>query len=186
MPNFVKETGEGLSDSNQYIDVTEANALLEVMNASDEWSLADDTAKNQYIVNATSYIDQVYGPFFRGFIKVCDQALQWPRIDVYCKGSNCLTASDIVPLNVKKATALLADRSARTGASLYNTNANNEVTANDGLKSVKSKVGSLEEAKEWFGSSEGGSSQSALKQNVDAYNILKPCMNVGAVPLVRG
>ncbi len=185
MPVFITEDGTGLPDANQYIDVATANSLLEVMNASDEWTLADETTKNQYIADATIYIDQVYGTFFKGYKRVCGQALSWPRTEVYCKGDNCVTPFNIVPLNIQKATAILADRQARLGVSLYNTNSNNEVTQNDGLKSVKSKVGPLEKSQEWFGSSEGGASQSSLKQNLDTYNLLRGCMNVGNQPLWR-
>ncbi len=79
---FVVEDGTGLSNSNAYISVADADTHHADRGHTD-WAAALDANKELAIVRATDYIDQRFGLKFVGDKGSSAQALEWPRIGAY-------------------------------------------------------------------------------------------------------
>lgn len=98
----------GAANANSYISVVEADTYFEGHLYASQWASATTDTKSAALVYATrtldnkitwngSKVDQVYG----------NQALQWPRASAYTQ-DGIYVPSDIIPVEVKNATAELA------------------------------------------------------------------------------
>lgn len=106
MPVLVPEDGTGLSNSNSYISLAEADQYFATHPYyADNWSDMGDPDKEMLLMMATQSLDSLM--IWRGSIVSVTQALSWPRTGVY-DNEGRLIASNIVPQNVKWATAEMA------------------------------------------------------------------------------
>jgi hypothetical protein len=105
---FVPETGAGLSNSNSYASVAQADAYWSDRgNAA--WAALTTTEKQQALIKATDFIEATYRTAWKGYRILSTQALSWPRVDVTVDGFPI--PSNIVPVPVTNACAELALRS---------------------------------------------------------------------------
>ncbi len=105
---FVVETGTGSSTANSYLSVSDADAyFLDHINSA--WT-GTDTAKEDALVEATQYLDSVYGPRWKGARALSTQALDFPRSGMTTRDGFVLDYDDI-PTKLEHACAELAVRS---------------------------------------------------------------------------
>lgn len=101
---FTVETGLGLTDSNSYVSVADADSYHADRNNT-AWTAQGTTTKQAALIKATDFIDAAYR--FIGVRWNEDQALEWPR-DLLDDDLNDDSSLDAVPTRVKKATYELA------------------------------------------------------------------------------
>lgn len=97
----------GASDSNSYLEVSEADQLLEHHLYNDVWNSAVVSKKTAALIWSTELLDQ--GIFWDGNLKdsATPQSLAWPRQGLQDRDYRVIDDLTI-PLQVKKATAELA------------------------------------------------------------------------------
>lgn len=105
---LIVEDGSGKSDAESFISVENASAYHTARGNAAWAALANDTVREQCLRKATDYMEQVYRSRWQGYRVTEEQALSWPRSDVYVDGY--AIASDIVPAQVANACAELALR----------------------------------------------------------------------------
>ena len=94
------ETGAGLADADSYLSLADARTYAQNYG----YSLSDDdTEAEVQLRKAAVYVDN--HPF-KGERKTSTQALDWPRVNVYCNGN--LVDSDSVPQAVQRAQVIYA------------------------------------------------------------------------------
>lgn len=108
---FVPETGAGLSNSNSYASVAQADSYFADRGNAD-WAALNTTAKQQALIKATDFLEATYRSAWKGFRVSSTQALSWPRVEVVADGFPI--PSSIVPLPVVYSCAELAIRSTTT------------------------------------------------------------------------
>lgn len=91
---FVVEDGTGLPNANSYSDVAYADEYFEERGVT-AWT-GEDTQKQAWLVQATDYIEQVFGARFVGVKKTAEQALSWPRTHAVARDGAVL-ADDALP-----------------------------------------------------------------------------------------
>lgn len=101
---LIVEDGNGMSDAEAYISVSEATAYF-AARGNTAWAALSDTQREQALRLSTDYMGAVYGPRWCGERLTDTQALDWPR------------GEPGVPEAVKRANAELAVR-ASAGALL--------------------------------------------------------------------
>lgn len=106
------DDGTGLTDSNSYVTVEEADAY-HVDHGNAAWAAGAQADKEAALVRATSYIDRHYR--WKGVRNNSAQALMWPRWDVYDDIGNWYTG---IPVKLKQATCEAALRELKTSDSL--------------------------------------------------------------------
>jgi hypothetical protein len=122
---FTVETGAGLTNSNSYISVADADAyFVERGDATWPGSLTN-LQKETALVRATSFIDAKYRMRFKGQKGTYEQALAWPRLGATIDGDGMggiwfegfgttldgyAIPSDEIPIILKYATCELAKR----------------------------------------------------------------------------
>lgn len=120
MADILVENGTGLVNANAYASSDEVDDILE-SNIHSQWSLLDDDTKEKLIMWATRILDERVRWFGR---KMHETAwLAWPRCGVRDK-EGFLIDDNIVPRQVKIATALLADHLIAANPELVNTASN--------------------------------------------------------------
>lgn len=97
---FTVEDGTGLPDANSYSTVEYADVYFDERGIT-AWA-GDDTQKQAWLIQATDYIEQVFGARFVGTKKTVEQALSWPRINAVARDGAEL-ADDIVPSSLVRA-----------------------------------------------------------------------------------
>jgi len=107
---LVVEDGTGLSNSESYISVSDADTYHDKF-ANDIWNSYSPGKKEAALRKATQYIDGKFGQSFPGGRSKDSQALSWPRTCAAYE-DNVTIDEDVVPQEVKNATAELALRSA--------------------------------------------------------------------------
>lgn len=113
------ETGAGLSNSNSYVTLADANTFFDTHPQASGWAALTDDAKTRHLITAARIIDSCFD--FAGFKSVASQAMQWPRVGatdpnqgvswMRPDGSNTPTgyyASDSVPQGIKDAQCEMA------------------------------------------------------------------------------
>lgn len=121
MADIVVETGAGLTNSNSYCSVDEADVYHENRLQVSSWSAATETIKETALVWATRLIDE--GVAWKGYRTTDAQALMWPRTLVYDREGYTFD-SYVIPSWLKNATAEYArnlvdeDRTAETNRDL--------------------------------------------------------------------
>lgn len=108
---FVPENGAGLSNSNSYSTVAQADSYFADRGNAD-WAALTTTAKEQALIKATDFLEATYRSAWKGYRVSGTQALSWPRVDVVADGFPI--PANIVPLPVTYACAELAIRSTTT------------------------------------------------------------------------
>jgi len=116
---LIVEDGTGLSTAESYISVADASTYFSNIGDAGWAALASDAIREQSLRKATTYMVSRYRFLWDGTRFVLDQALDWPRgwtpikdqPEQYGAGANYY-ASNIVPVEVKRACASLALRSA--------------------------------------------------------------------------
>lgn len=78
---LIVEDGTGKVDANSYVSVEEASAYFTLRNRSIQWSSLSAEQQIANLVEATDYIESVYGSRFKGYPKTKEQALSFPRVD---------------------------------------------------------------------------------------------------------
>lgn len=106
-PGLVAETGSGLSTATSYCTIAFADAYLTNYGAPAAWTSATNATKETALMAATRALDLRYGGRWVGYRYSTAQALDWPRDYAYDAAGE-LIASDVVPLRVQQATAVLA------------------------------------------------------------------------------
>lgn len=119
--DIVVEDGTGLPTANAYISAEEADDILSV-NIHSLWpTITDDTVKENLIMWATRLLDEKVRWFGTKTHKT--SGLAWPRQGTVDR--ECIAIDDnLVPKQVKVATALLADHLLAGDPELVNTSAN--------------------------------------------------------------
>lgn len=147
---LVTEDGTGMDDANGYIDVAFADSYhADRGNAA--WA-GSSTVKEQAIIKATDYIDTRWGALFRGAPLEIDQALAFPREELYDRQGNLVEG---IPAKLKKAAAEYALR-ALAGELMPD-----PTTSETGqtIRSKKEKIGPIEESTSYM----EGSTVSSIK-----------------------
>lgn len=94
--------GEG---SNSYITLDDAELYFETRLHKAEWTAATDDDKEIALMWATRLLDASIE--WKGTVVDTDQALQWPRADVYDR-NDTLIAETVIPSDILNATCELA------------------------------------------------------------------------------
>ena len=106
---LVVETGSGLTTADSYVGLTEAGTYHTAFTRGTAWSSATDPDREKALRAATQFIDNRYGPRFKGRRTNLQQALQWPRAWVTDNDGYDIGA-DVVPTKVRHAVCELALR----------------------------------------------------------------------------
>ena len=96
---IIVETGEGLPNSNSYIDVAELEAY-----AADRLETLPQDGKEALLIRSMDYLESIKN--YKGMRVSAEQALAWPRSRVYIDGFPL--AQDRIPSLLKRAQAQLA------------------------------------------------------------------------------
>jgi hypothetical protein len=104
---FTVEDGTGLTAANSYAAVAELVSYTGDRGV--DISSADTQAREQALVNASQYLDQKYGPRWKGLRNSRDQGLDWPRYEVVDRNGFPLPSNE-VPKEIVNATLELAIR----------------------------------------------------------------------------
>lgn len=126
--DILVEDGTGLVTANAYASVEEVDDLLSV-NIHSQWNILDEGTKESLIMWATRVLDERVK--WKGKKVHGTSALAWPRECVKDREGFPID-DDIVPRQVKLATAILADSSISADPQAPNSAAN--------LKSIKADV----------------------------------------------
>ena len=112
---FVVEDGTGLNNANALIDVAFADNYHSDRGRA-SWAAFNTTKKQQCIIAATDYIEKRFGRKFKGSKTFpLQQALYWPRFNVYDDDRNLICMASEIPLRLKMATAEYALRAGLIG-----------------------------------------------------------------------
>lgn len=133
---FTVEDGTGVPDANAYIDTA---FLVEYFGERGVTFTEDDDAQKTWIVQATDYIQSVFGWRLIGTPMTAEQGLHFPAYGAWTR-SGILLQDDIVPLTLKRATAEYARR-ARTGPLMPDPTVD---ATGYGVVTTKKKVGPIE------------------------------------------
>lgn len=107
---FVVEDGTGLATATSYVSLADAELYVADFHPTDSnWSGASDANKQLALMKATQYLDMVYGMRWKGQRSQTDQALDWPKFDVY-DSDDLLIEHDVVPIKITHATLEIALR----------------------------------------------------------------------------
>lgn len=102
---LIVEDGTGLPDAESYCDVATANAYHTARGNGNAWGALGDSRKWELLRLATDHMS-IYSAQWQGGRVGPLQALDWPRTGVCTFGFDM--ASDVVPLTVQNACAILA------------------------------------------------------------------------------
>lgn len=105
MPLIV-ETGDGLSNSNSYVSVAEADTYHADFGNAD-WAGASTEEKEAALVHATKAIDLLFGQDYLSTVVSSTQALLFPRLTFLINGWQ-VVQSDAVPRQLKEAVCEVA------------------------------------------------------------------------------
>lgn len=111
---IVVEDGSGLSTANAYVSEAFVTAFHTDRNNT-SWLDFTSPERQAAIIRASEYIDKRFGRRFRGFRKLKEQGLEWPRLDAFDDDGFLLSAVDDVPRQIQKACAEYALRAALCG-----------------------------------------------------------------------
>jgi len=149
---FEVEDGTGSASATSYLSTDEATDILSVNPVfTASWIGLTPTDQEGLLIWASQYLDQHVDWY--GVKTVTDSGLRWPRYGIYDQDGD-LVSDDIVPAQVKQATAQLAiflqtSNSARSGG---------ETTViPEGIKRVKADVVEVEFVDNAAGDSRSGS-----------------------------
>lgn len=141
---LIVEDGSGLTNSDSYISLADANSYVADHSNPSSWSAATDDEREEALRLGTQYIDLQYGGKFKGVKADRDNALYWPRSGV--SDSDNYSYEDYeIPLCLKYAVVEAALR-VLAGDDLLG------VLTNPGtIKREKKKLGPMEKEVEYMG-----------------------------------
>lgn len=131
---FTVETGTGVANANSFVALPEAEQIADTLGVSAYLALADDTAKERALMQATRYLGLAFRPPAGTEELTTAQGLAWPRSNAYKPNG---LAWDGVPQPVKEATVILAGLA--QSMALFST-----VAAGGAVQVKREKVGTLE------------------------------------------
>ena len=158
---LVVEDGTGKSTANSYQSEANAVSRLEELMYLMGLSSAPSTVSDEGLIAGAHYLDAVYGSELMGIRTNEDQALEFPRTDVYKDAEReYMYDSDELPEPLLKAHALASYYAENDSANII-PNQSNPGT----IKRESSKVGELQEDIEYI----GGKSQYKKYSLIDEY-----------------
>lgn len=108
---LIVEDGTGLSTSESFISVANADARIAALGlSSTEWTALDATGKEQALRRATSHLEGLYRDRWKGTRLLRTQALSWPRYGAVV--DEWQIESTLVPTDIANACAELAFKAA--------------------------------------------------------------------------
>ena len=111
MVTLVKETGAGLTNSNSYANLSDGNTYHEMRLHVDDWTNASDSDREKALMWATRLLDDMVE--WNGRKTDDDQALDWPRYNIYDKDGYYIPhgtiPQDIIDATCELARTLLAE-----------------------------------------------------------------------------
>jgi hypothetical protein len=118
MATIIVEDGTGISNSNSYVTLAEADQYFsDTGNLG--WAGTDDF-KNQNLINATAAMDATYGQRYLSYLRDnTTQALLWPRHQVWDRHARRINQG-VIPQSLKNAQIEMALLS-QNGVDLYPT-----------------------------------------------------------------
>jgi hypothetical protein len=170
---LVVEDGTGLSNADSYLSEADADTYHTDHGNPTKWSNATTAQKEEALRLATQYLDATYNGRWRGRRNLIDQALDWPRLDVYDR-DGFLLPSDELPAALEHATAEMALRYRELGSSLIP-----DLSEPGDIRRERVRVGTIEEDIEYI----GGKSQMVTYRIVDG--LLRDLITAGT-RIVRG
>jgi hypothetical protein len=176
---FVVEDGTGKNDGNSYCPVADADAYHADLTGSTVWAAAITGAKQAALMKATQYLDLQYGTRWRGYRANgfgdsgdTQQALDWPRVEVYDVDGWPYNSYEL-PARLVHATCEMALRFLQGDDPLAT------VTEPGALASESVTVGPISERKDYLGSKPYG----YIYRKVDA--LVRPLITGGG-EILRG
>lgn len=103
---LVVETGAGDPTAESYLSVAGADAYHAAHGDPAAWSGATTGTKEAALRAATQYVDDKYAKRWKGQRKTLEQALRWPRYQVYVE--TFLLDNTTIPQKLKDAVAVAA------------------------------------------------------------------------------
>lgn len=109
---LVVEDGTGLSTAESYVSVSNCGAYATKIGANFPSGESGETTRcEQALRRATQWIDATYGARFKSYrTNPPDQALEWPRYDVWHDGRREYLDSDALPTEIVSAACEAAIR----------------------------------------------------------------------------
>jgi len=138
---FITEDGTGKIDANAYITIAEATDIVDNFGGSDKWDDYSTADKQNAIREATRYLDLRYR--WQGYKSNYDQALEWPRVEVY-DFDGIQQDYDVIPKKLKEACGYLAMKAAEGNILLQ------DLEQSSSLRSESSSIGPISESKTYF------------------------------------
>jgi hypothetical protein len=92
---FKPEDGTGLPDATSYVSVEDADSYF-TLRGNSAWLDLTLEQKQSSLVQATDYLDSVFGTRFIGVKSKTDQALEWPRKEQCGNSSVILYPRDLI------------------------------------------------------------------------------------------
>lgn len=102
---MIVEDGTGLENADSYISVAEADSELYLTPYKESWDTLDETAKEYALIKATKRLKSV---LWYGEKLTTTQALDWPRQCCYNYFTGEYVETNVIPDDIKTATAFLA------------------------------------------------------------------------------
>ncbi|MBW7990039.1 MAG: hypothetical protein FVQ84_08500 [Planctomycetes bacterium] len=147
---FVVEDGTGKTDANSYLSENDADTYFDNYDRQGNVVLWDAIAdKEAALREATQYLDNEYRERWVGTKGSEDQALAWPRRDVFVS-DGFLIDSNVIPQELKDACAELALRTDTTTTRL-----SPDITDPGSIRRTKDEVGPLKTEIEYSGGGKG-------------------------------
>lgn len=106
---LIVEDGTGLATANVYADVAYADAYF-ALRGNTEWAALDAAGKDAALIKGTDFADIRWGRLLRGWPLKTDQALEFPRNQIYDRYGRPLAG---VPEDWKKAVCEYALQSSK-------------------------------------------------------------------------
>jgi len=137
--DLVVEDGNGLSTSNVYISLTDADEYHR-LRGNDLWSEASESDKCVALIRATQYLDTRW--IWSDIVYDPDQALKFPRATLYNMDGYDVSAS--VPVEIENACCEYALAVLGDGTALVELSPVPDQTTGNRVTMQRDKVGSLE------------------------------------------
>lgn len=111
---LIVEDGTNVAGAESYVTLAEANTYFSNRGSPSAWTSLSDAVKEQYLREATDYIEAYYALRWKGRRDEDDQPLAWPRRGVDDQDGYAID-SDTIPQKLKNAQFEAALRRATDG-----------------------------------------------------------------------
>lgn len=171
---FIVEDGTGLTNSNSYVSVTEADDYFADRGNAD-WAALSNDEKQQFLIQSAQYMDGEYYSRYIGYQKSESQSMAWPR---ECARNsvnpNIVYSSASIPESLKQA-QLEGAEVARGGSSFYS-------ATEKGLKKIDQSVDVIKDIKEYAYPTSGGNTISYTSIETNLRGLIR---GTGKVKVIR-